>query len=72
MATATAPVDDRELTETVKPKTPKRKEEPHMTANGDSTPSPHDDEAAPKPVTNLTPAPEPAAPELPATPPPAA
>ena len=71
MATATAPVDDRELDVTVKPKTPKRKEEPHMTANGDSTPSPHDDAASPEPVTNPTPAPEPAAPELPATPPPA-
>lgn len=67
MVTTTAPVDDRELNVAVKSKTPKRKEEPHMTTNGDSTPSPHDDEAAPEPVTNPTPAPEPPPPELPTT-----
>lgn len=68
MATTTAPVDDRELTETVKPKTPKRKEEPVMTPNSDSNPSPRDDAAAPEPVTNPTPTPETTPPEPPATP----
>lgn len=69
MATATAPVDDRELTETVKPKTPKRKEEAHMTTTGDSNSSPHDDAEAPEPVTNPTHTPESTPPQPPSAPP---
>lgn len=74
MATSTAPDDDRDPIETVKPKTPKRKEEPTMTTSGDPTPTPQDNVGAPEPTTKPTPAPaatppEPAAAEV--TPPPA-
>lgn len=68
MATTTAPDDDRHSTETVKPKTPKRKEEPTMTMNGDPTPPPPDNTAAPEPITNPTHAPVPTPPEPPTAP----
>jgi len=67
MATTTAPVDDSELNVSVKSKNPKRKEEPNMTTNGDSTPTSIDCVAASGPATNPATTPEPTP-----TPPPAA
>ncbi len=68
MATTTAPDDDREQNVTAKPKTAKRKDEFHMTMNGDSTPTTPDEAAAPESVATPTPTPESPPPEPPTAP----